>query len=134
MSGMEGWGTTECKGRLYIDVGSSCIRRRALDDDATCHDENGLPNNVSPHRDRSPTKSRGGTKRKSPSRGIGGMVLHLLSPPMPPALRSMRSITPPAPPSECRCIYHVGFFEPALTFAAKSMEHTANQLRQCPKR
>ena len=30
-------------------------------------------------------------------------------------------------------IYRVGFFGPALTFAAKSMEHTANQLRQWAK-
>ena len=30
-------------------------------------------------------------------------------------------------------IYRVGFFGPALTFAAKSMEHTANQLRQWSK-
>ena len=105
-----------------------------VDDDATCHDKNGSPNNVSPRRDGSPTKSRGGTKRKSPSRGLGGMVLHPLPPPMPPALRSTRSITPPpAPPSECMGIYRVGFFEPALTFAAKSMEHTANQLRQWSK-
>jgi len=94
-----------------------------VDDDATCHDENGPPNNASPHRDESPTKSRGGTKRKSPSRGLGGMVLHPLPPPMPPALRSTRSITPPAPPSECRGIYHVGFFGPVLTFAAKSGAH-----------
>ena len=61
------------------------------------------------------------------------MVLHPLPPPMPPALRSTRSITPPAPPSECMGIYRVGFFGPALTFAAKSMEHTANQLRQWAK-
>jgi hypothetical protein len=100
-------------------------------DDATCHDENGPPNNASPRRDGSPTK-RGG-KRKSPPRGLGGMVLHPLPPPMPPALRSTRSITPLAPPSECLGIYRVGFFGPALTFAAKSMEHTANQLRQWAK-
>ena len=61
------------------------------------------------------------------------MVLHLLPPPMPPALQSTCSITPPAPPSECRGIYRVGFFGPALTFAAKSMEHTANQLQQWAK-
>jgi len=104
-----------------------------VDDDATFHDENGPPNNASPRRDRSPTKSRGGTKRKSPSRGLGVMVLHPLPPPMPPATRSTRSITPPAPPSECRGIYRVGFFGPVPTFAAKSMEHTANQIRQWDK-
>ena len=61
------------------------------------------------------------------------MVLQPLPPPMPPALRSTRSITPLAPPSECLGIYRVGFFGPALTFAAKSMEHTANQLWQWAK-
>jgi hypothetical protein len=38
-----------------------------VDDDASCHDKNGPPNNASPRRGGSPTKSRGGTKRKSPS-------------------------------------------------------------------
>ena len=52
---VEGWAcTTECKGR-HIGL---------VNNDATCHDENGPPNNASPCRDRSPTKSRGGTKRK----------------------------------------------------------------------
>ena len=37
------------------------------DDNATCRDENDLPNNASPRRDGSPMKSRCGTKRKSPS-------------------------------------------------------------------
>ena len=36
-----------------------------VDDDATCHDENGPPNNASPRRDGTLTKSRGGTKRKA---------------------------------------------------------------------
>jgi hypothetical protein len=56
------------------------------------------------------------------------MALHPLLPPSPPPLRSTRSITPPPPP-QCRGVYG-GFFGPALTFAAKSMEHTANQLLQ----
>jgi hypothetical protein len=56
------------------------------------------------------------------------MALHPLPLPSPPPLQSTRSITPP-PPLQCRGVY-VGFFGPALTFAAKSMEHTANQLRQ----
>ena len=73
-------------------------------------------------------QSRGGGERKSPSRGLCGMALHPLPPPSPPPLRSMCSITPP-PPSLCRGVYG-GFFRPALTFAAKSMEHTSNQLRQ----
>ena len=100
-----------------------------VDDDATCRDENGPPNNMSPRRDGSLTKSRSGSKRKSSSQGLGG-VLCPSTPPSPLALRSMRRITA-SPPSECRGIYHVGFFGPVLTFAAKSMEHTANQLRQC---
>ena len=115
----KGGGSTSTSGAAASDVG-------LVDDDATCHDENGPPNYASPHRGGSPTKR--GEKRKPPSRGLGGVWC---PPPlsMPPALRSTRSITPPAPPSECRGIYHVGFFGPALTFAAKSMEHTANQLR-----
>ena len=86
-------GGTSTSGPVASDVG-------LIDDDATCHDENGPPNNASPCRGRSPTKSRGESKRKSPSRGLGGMVLHPLPPPMPPALQWMCSITPPAPPSE----------------------------------
>jgi hypothetical protein len=56
------------------------------------------------------------------------MVLRPLPPPLPPALQPMRSITPP-PPLHCRGVCD-GFFRLALTFAAKSMEHTANQLQQ----
>jgi hypothetical protein len=135
MSGMEGWACTplSAKGGGTLTSGAAASEVGLVNDDATCHDENGPPNNVSPCRGGSPTKSRGGTKRKSPSRGLGGMVLHPLPPPMPPALQSSCSITPPAPPSECRSIYHVGFFGPALTFAAKSMKHTANQLQQWAK-
>ncbi len=69
-----------------------------------------------------------GAKKKSSSRGLGGMVLHPLPPPSPPALQPTRSITPP-PLSQCRGICG-GFFGPALAFATRSMEHTANQLRQ----
>ena len=116
-------------GLSMLGAAASASNVGIVDYGATCHDKNGPPNNSSPRRDGSPTKSRDGTKRNSPSRGLGGMVLHPLPPPMPSALRSTRSITPPAPPSECRGIYCVGFFGPALTFAAKSMEHTANQLR-----
>ena len=91
-----------------------------------CSNKNDAPNNASPREVGSP-KNRGG-KRKSPSRGLGGMALHLLPLSLPPPLRLTRSITPP-PPSQCRGVYG-GFFGPALTFAAKSMEHTANQLWQ----
>ena len=87
-------------------------------------------NNTSPRRDESPTKSRGGTKRKSPSQGLGG-VLCPSTPPLPPALRPMRWITG-SPPSECRGISN-GFFGQALTFAARSMQHTVNQLQQWAK-
>ena len=72
------------QGRRYVDVGSSFV--------ASSTEENGPPNNVSPRRDGSPTKSRGGTKRKSPYRGSGG-VLCPSTPPSPPALRPMRRIT-----------------------------------------
>jgi hypothetical protein len=91
-----------------------------------CSSENNAPNNASPRKVGSPKKR--GEKRKSPSRGIGGMALHPLPPPSPPPLRLTRSITPP-PPLQCRGVCG-GFFGPALTFAAKSMEHIANQLRQ----
>jgi len=67
------------KGAAAPDIGF-------VDDDATFRDKNGPPDNVSPQRDVSRMKSRGGTKRKSPSRGLGGMILHPLPPPMPPAL------------------------------------------------
>jgi len=89
-----------------------------------CPDENDAPNNESPRKVRSPKKR--GEKRKSPSRGLGIMVLNPLPSPSPPSLQPTRSITPP-PPSQCRGVSE-GFFGPALTFAAKSMEHTANQL------
>ena len=99
--------------------------------DAICHDENGPPNNASPCRDGSPMKSRGGTKRKSPSQGLGG-VLCPSTPPSPPALRPMRRITA-SPPSERRGISN-GFFGQSLTFAARSMQHTVNQLQQWAKK
>jgi hypothetical protein len=70
------------------------------------------------------SKKRGGKT----SRGLGSMVLHPLPPPLPSPLRPMCSITPP-PPLQCRGVCG-GFFGPALTFAAMSMEHTANQLWQ----
>jgi hypothetical protein len=90
-----------------------------------CSNKNDAPNNASPRKVGSPKKR--GEKRKSPSSGLGGMVLHPLPPPSPPPLRPTRSITP-RPPLQCRGICG-GFFAPALTFAAKSMEHTANQPR-----
>ena len=45
--------------------GAAVANVTLVDDDATCHNKNGLPNNASPCRDGSPMKSRGGTKRKS---------------------------------------------------------------------
>jgi len=92
-----------------------------VDDDTTRHDENGPPNNESHRSDGSPTKSRGGTKRKSPSQGVG-RVLCPSTPPSPPALRPMRRITA-SPSSECRGISN-GFFGLALTSAARSMQNT----------
>ena len=91
-----------------------------------CPDENDAPNIESPCKVGSPKKRRG--KRKSPSRGLGIMVLNPLPPPSPPSLQPTCRITPP-PPLQCRGVSE-GFFGPALIFAAKSMEHTANQLRQ----
>jgi hypothetical protein len=48
-----------------------------------------------------------------------------------PALRPMCRITASLP-SECRGISN-GFFGQALTFAARSMQHTVNQLQQWAK-
>jgi hypothetical protein len=76
-----------------------------INDDASCHDENDAPNNASPPRGGSPTKR--GIKRKSPSRGLGG-VLCPSTPPSLPALRPMRRITA-SPPPECSGISN-GFF------------------------
>jgi hypothetical protein len=64
-------GGTSTSGAAASDVG-------LISDGATCHDENGPPNNASPCRDRSPRK-RGG-KRKVPSRGLG----EVLCPSIPP--------------------------------------------------
>ena len=100
------------------------------DNDTTCRNENGPPNNASPCKDGSLTKSRSGTKRISPSQGLGG-VLCPSTPPSPPALCPMRRITA-SPPSECRGIYN-GFFGQSLTFAARLMQHTVNQLQQWAK-
>jgi hypothetical protein len=91
-----------------------------------CSNKNDAPNNASPCKVGSPTKKGG--ERKSPSRGLGGMVSHSLPPPLPPAFQPMCSITPPPPP-QCRGVCD-SFFGPVLTFAAKSMEHTTNQLQQ----
>jgi hypothetical protein len=101
-------------------------------DDATCHDENGPPNNTSPRRDRNRSLTKRGEKRKSPSRGLGG-VLCPSTPQSPLAIRPMRQITA-CPPSECSGISN-GFFGQALTFAfaARSMQHTVNQLQQWAK-
>ena len=84
-------------------------------------------NNASPCKGGSLTK-RGG-QRKSPTRGLGGIVLRPLSAPLPPALQVSHSITS-SPPLQCRGIYDGYFgFEQVLTFAAKSMQSTANQLQ-----
>jgi hypothetical protein len=54
--------------------GAAASDVRLVDDDATCLDKNGPPNNASPRRGGSLTKSRGGTKRKcgSGGGGVGG--------------------------------------------------------------
>jgi hypothetical protein len=100
-----------------------------VDNNASCHDENGLPNNASPRRGGSPTKR--GTKRKSPSRELGEVLCPSSALPSPLALHPMRRITA-SPPSECRGISN-SFFGQALTFAAWSMQHTVNQLQQWAK-
>jgi hypothetical protein len=125
VSGMEGWAcTTECKGRRYVDVGSSCVRRRAR------RQRSNLPRREWPAKQRVPSQRRGETMRKSHSRGLGG-VLCPSTLPSPPALRPMHRITA-SPPSECRGISN-GFFGQALTFVAWPMQHTVNQLQQWAK-
>jgi hypothetical protein len=116
-------GGTSTSGAAASNVG-------LVDDDASCHDKNGAPNNASPCRGGSPTKSSKGTKSKSPSQGLG-RILCPSAPPLPPALRPMRRITA-SPPSGCRGISN-GFFGHSLTFAARSMQHIVNQLQQWVK-
>ena len=102
--------------------------------------ENDAPNSASPGKGDRPTKR--GEKRKSPSRGLGDMVLHLLPMPLPPTIRPMRSITPPLPlqfrslPQEgiareeprplkrCHGV-SVGNLRSSLTAAAAVYKHTA---------
>jgi hypothetical protein len=126
----DGLAPLSAKGGGTLTSGAAASDVGLVDDDATCHDENGPPNNTSPCRDGSPTKSRGRTKGKSPSQGLGG-ALCPSTPPLPPALRPMRRITASLP-SECRSISK-GFFGQSLTFAARSMQHTVNQLQQWAK-
>jgi hypothetical protein len=54
------------------------------------------------------------------------------TPPSPPTLGPMRRITASPPLESCRGISN-GFFGQALTFAARSMQHTVNQLQQWAK-
>ena len=126
---MKGWAcTTECKGR-HIDVGSSCfVRCRARWRRRDLPRREWLAEQCVPLQGRESNKER--EKRISPSRGLGG-VLCPSTPPLPPALRPMRRITA-SPLSECRGISN-GFFGQALTFAARSMQHTVNQLQQWAK-
>ena len=124
----DGLAPLSAKGSGTSTLGAATSDVRLVDNDATCHDENGPPNNASPCRDA--TKSRGRTKRKSPSQGLG-RVLCPSTPPSPLALRQMRRITASLP-LECRSISN-GFFGQSLTFAARSMQHTVNQLQQWAK-
>ncbi len=115
-------GGTSTSGTASSDVGP-------VDDDATCRDKNDPPNKASPRRGGSPMKSRGGgTKIKSPSQGLGG-VLCLSTTTSPPALCLMHRITASPPLESCRGISN-GFYGQSLTYAARSMLHTVNQLQQ----
>jgi hypothetical protein len=107
-------------------------------------DKNDAPNGASPCKGDRPTKR--GEKRKSPSRGLGGMVLHLLPMPLSPTIRPTRSITPP-PPLQFRSLpqegitgeepqplkmchgVSVGNLGANLTAAAVVYKHTARCLR-----
>jgi hypothetical protein len=68
-------------------------------------DKNDPPNGVFPCKGDHPTKRR--EKRKSPSRGLGGMVICSLPMPLPLTIRTMHSITPP-PPSQFRSLPQEG--------------------------
>jgi hypothetical protein len=109
--------------------GAAASNTGLVNNDASCHDKNGPPNNASPCRGGSPTKR--GTKRKSPSRKLGGVLCPSSALPSPPALCPMCRITA-SPSLECRGISN-GFFGQALTFAARLMQHTVNQLQQWAK-
>ena len=73
---------------------------------SSCSNKNDAPNNASPRKVGTPTKR--GAKRKSPSRDLGGMVLHPMPLPSHLALQPTCSITPP-PPLQCRGVCD-GFF------------------------
>jgi hypothetical protein len=106
-------------------------------------DKNDAPNGASPRKGNRPSKR--GEKRKSPSQGLGGMVLHPLPMPLPPTIRPMRGITPP-PPLQFRSLplkgiageearplkmcrgVSVGNLGANLTAAAAVYEHTARCL------
>jgi hypothetical protein len=106
-------------------------------------DKNDPPNGASPCNGDRPTKR--GEKRKSPSRGLGGMVIRSLPMPLPPTIRPMHSITPPLPlqfrslpqegiageeprPLKMCCGVSVGNMGSSLTAAAAVYEHTARCL------
>jgi hypothetical protein len=93
-----------------------------------CSSENNSLNKVSPPNVRSPKKSV--LKRKFSSQSNGGTVIQPpLSTRLPPALRTICSIIMPNLSLRYRGVYG-SFFGPAFTFAAKSLQHTANQLQQ----
>jgi hypothetical protein len=94
-------------------------------------DENDAPNILALSPCKGYCQTKRGEKRKSPSRDLGGFVLHPPPPPPPPALQLKHSITTP-PTLQCKGIY-TSFFGSTLTSAAKSMQHTANQLQQWAK-
>jgi hypothetical protein len=94
-----------------------------------CSSKNDSPNKASPHKvGTSPEK--GGEKRKSPSQGNSGVAIRPpLSTRLPPAPWLTHSAITLNLPLQCRGV-HDGFFGKALTFAAKTMYHTANKLQQ----
>ncbi len=125
-------------GVFYIDVQTNCICGSSF----YLHSDGWALQ--SPCKGNHPTKR--GEKRKSPSQGLGSMVLHPLPMPLPPTIQPMRSITPP-PPSQFRslpqegiageeprplkmcCGISVGNLGANLTAAAAVYEYTARCLR-----
>jgi hypothetical protein len=122
-----------CDDRALLSVGSHHFA-----------DKNDAPNGASLCKGDRSTKRE--EKRKSPSRDLGGMVLHPLPMQLPPTIRPMRSITPP-PPSQFRSLpqegiageesgplmmchgVSVGNLGANLTAAAAMYEHTTRFLR-----
>ena len=77
---------------------------------------------------------RTGERRESPLQSIDGRspLSPILAPPSPARLPTHQYVTPNLRPLLCSGIYE-GSFGPAFTFAAKSLQYTADQLKRWAK-